>query len=34
MADLVFLGLLVIICSLISYFLDRELAQVKKELSA
>lgn len=32
MADLVFLGLLVIIRSLISYFLDRELAQVKKEL--
>lgn len=33
MADLVFLGLLVIIRSLISYFLDRELAQVKKELA-
>ena len=34
MADLVFLGLLVIIRSLISFFLDRELAQVKKELEA
>ncbi|SFJ29467.1 DUF1622 domain-containing protein [Jannaschia pohangensis] len=33
MADLVFLGLLVIIRSLISYFLDRELEQVKKELA-
>ena len=33
MADLVFLGLLVIIRSLISFFLDRELAEVKKELS-
>jgi uncharacterized membrane protein len=32
MIDLVFLGLLVIIRSLISYFLDRELEQVKKEL--
>jgi len=32
MADLVFLGLLVIIRSLISFFLDRELADVKKEL--
>ena len=32
MADLVFLGLLVVIRSLISYFLDRELAEVKKEL--
>lgn len=32
MADLVFLGLLVIIRSLISFFLDRELAQVKREL--
>ena len=32
MADLVFLGLLVIIRSLISFFLDRELAEVKKEL--
>ncbi len=32
MADLVFLGLLVIIRSLISYFLDRELAEVKREL--
>ncbi|CTQ33555.1 DUF1622 domain-containing protein [Jannaschia rubra] len=32
MADLVFLGLLVIIRSLISFFLDRELEQVKKEL--
>ena len=34
MADLVFLGLLVIIRSLISFFLDRELAAVKKELEA
>ena len=34
MADLVFLGLLVIIRSLISFFLDRELEQLKKELSA
>ena len=32
MADLVFLGLLVVIRSLISYFLDRELAEVRKEL--
>ena len=32
MADLVFLGLLVIIRSLISFFLDRELAEVKREL--
>ena len=32
MADLVFLGLLVIIRSLISFFLDRELAEVKAEL--
>ncbi|MGR3541323.1 MAG: DUF1622 domain-containing protein [Hasllibacter sp.] len=32
MADLVFLGLLVVIRSLISFFLDRELAEVKKEL--
>lgn len=32
MADLVFLGLLVVIRSLISFFLDRELEQVKKEL--
>ncbi|MCP1167515.1 DUF1622 domain-containing protein [Limimaricola litoreus] len=31
-ADLVFLGLLVIIRSLISFFLDRELEQVKHEL--
>lgn len=33
MADLVFLGVLVVIRSLISYFLDRELDQVKKELT-
>lgn len=33
MADLIFLGLLVVIRSLISYFLDRELEQVKKELA-
>ncbi|WP_432255946.1 DUF1622 domain-containing protein [Limimaricola sp. AA108-03] len=33
LADLVFLGLLVIIRSLISFFLDRELEQVKHELS-
>ena len=33
MADLVFLGLLVVIRSLISYFLDRELAEVKRELA-
>lgn len=32
MADLVFLGLLVVIRSLISFFLDRELAEVKREL--
>ncbi|SDE00592.1 DUF1622 domain-containing protein [Limimaricola pyoseonensis] len=32
LADLVFLGLLVIIRSLISFFLDRELEQVKQEL--
>jgi uncharacterized membrane protein len=32
MIDLIFLGLLVIIRSLISYFLDMELEQVKKEL--
>lgn len=32
MADLVFLGLLVVIRSIISFFLDRELAEVKKEL--
>ena len=32
MADLVFLGLLVIIRSVISFFLDRELAEVKQEL--
>ena len=32
MSDLVFLGLLVVIRSLISFFLDRELAEVKKEL--
>ena len=32
MADLVFLGLLVVIRSLISFFLDRELADVKREL--
>ena len=33
MADLVFLGLLVVIRSLISFFLDRELAEVKRELT-
>ena len=33
MADLVFLGLLVIIRSLISFFLDRELAEVRRELA-
>ena len=33
MADLVFLGLLVIIRSLISFFLDRELEQLKSELT-
>ena len=33
MADLVFLGLLVIIRSIISFFLDRELAEVKRELN-
>ena len=33
MADLVFLGLLVVIRSLISFFLDRELAEVKRELN-
>ena len=33
MADLVFLGLLVIIRSLISYFLSRELDEVRRELS-
>lgn len=33
MADLVFLGVLVVIRSLISYFLDRELEQVRKELT-
>ncbi|MCK0168963.1 DUF1622 domain-containing protein [Jannaschia sp. S6380] len=32
MIDLIFLGLLVVIRSLISFFLDRELEQVKKEL--
>jgi uncharacterized membrane protein len=32
MIDLIFLGLLVVIRSLISYFLDMELEQVKKEL--
>ncbi len=31
-ADLIFLGLLVVIRSLISFFLDRELEQVKQEL--
>lgn len=31
-SDLVFLGLLVVIRSVISYFLDRELEQLKKEL--
>ncbi|WP_235962446.1 DUF1622 domain-containing protein [Jannaschia marina] len=33
MADLVFLGLLVVIRSLISFFLERELERVKKELA-
>ncbi len=32
-ADLVFLGLLVVIRSLISFFLDRELGQVRRELA-
>lgn len=32
MVDLVFLGLLVVIRSLISFFLDRELAEVKREM--
>ena len=31
-ADLLFLGLLVVIRSIISYFLDRELKELKKEL--
>jgi uncharacterized membrane protein len=31
-ADLLFLGLLVVIRSVISYFLDRELGELKKEL--
>ena len=31
-ADLVFLGLLVVIRSLISYFLDRELGELRREL--
>ena len=31
-ADLLFLGLLVVIRSIISFFLDRELEQLKKEL--
>ena len=31
-ADLIFLGLLVVIRSIISYFLDRELKELKKEL--
>ena len=31
-ADILFLGLLVVIRSLTSYFLDRELDQLKKEL--
>ncbi|TFL20246.1 DUF1622 domain-containing protein [Jannaschia formosa] len=34
MIDLFFLGLLVVIRSLISYFLDKELEQVKKELGS
>lgn len=34
MIDLVFLGLLVIIRSLISFFLDRELEQLKKDLGS
>ncbi len=33
-ADLIFLGLLVVIRSLISFFLDRELEQVKQELKS
>ena len=32
LSDLVFLGLLVVIRSIIFFFLDRELAQIKKEL--
>ena len=32
-ADVVYLGLLVLIRSLISYFLDRELGQLRRELS-
>lgn len=32
LTDLLFLGLLVLIRSVISYFLDRELAQLKQEL--
>ena len=32
LTDLLFLGLLVLIRSIISYFLDRELAQLKQEL--
>lgn len=34
LADLLFLGLLVVIRSIISYFLDRELKELKKELDA
>ena len=33
-SDLLFLGLLVVIRSVISYFLDRELKELKKELGA
>ena len=33
-SDLLFLGLLVVIRSIISYFLDRELKELKKELGA
>ena len=33
-ADLLFLGLLVVIRSVISYFLDRELGELKKELGS
>jgi uncharacterized membrane protein len=33
-ADLLFLGMLVVIRSIISYFLDRELKELRRELSA
>lgn len=32
LSDLIFLGLLVVIRSVISYFLDREIAEIRKEL--